>query len=371
MKLTEEQISPNQPGTVKIIPEEPDDLWLIHNLIKPRDVVAAETTRKVVQNTNSGNVKSCSRVRVILDVRVTAVDFTKDHSSSLRISGKNLTVNEHVAIGAFHTLEIEKNKQFLLRKEAWSVIDIEALHEGRDKASGAGLAVILLQEGFAQVYSVGRKEATLRAKVEGLSTNKKNNSTKIFETLFNTCVKNFDFTAISGMVIGSSDSMKDEFRSYLLSEARRLKLRSIENKKSTIILVTTSKTTTLKEVLHIEAVMHLIKDLKHVTEIRAFKEVTDRLLDDYARACYGPKHVEMAQELVAIDTLLITDELFRSNDNMSREKFEKLVRSVRETGGKAFIVSSKNVTGEQLSQLTGVAATLRFPLPNLDDMVLQ
>ncbi|CAK9162275.1 unnamed protein product, partial [Ilex paraguariensis] len=32
---------------------------------------------------------------------------------------------------------------------------------------------------------------------------------------------------------------------------------------------------------------------------------------DPARACYGPKHVEVAHERMAVQTLLITDELFR------------------------------------------------------------
>lgn len=32
---------------------------------------------------------------------------------------------------------------------------------------------------------------------------------------------------------------------------------------------------------------------------------------DSARACYGPKHVEVAHERMAVQTLLITDELFR------------------------------------------------------------
>lgn len=32
---------------------------------------------------------------------------------------------------------------------------------------------------------------------------------------------------------------------------------------------------------------------------------------DPARACYGPKHVEVAHERMAVQTLLITDDLFR------------------------------------------------------------
>lgn len=35
-------------------------------------------------------------------------------------------------------------------------------------------------------------------------------------------------------------------------------------------------------------------------------------LQDPTRACYGPKHVEVAHERMAVQTLLVTDELFRS-----------------------------------------------------------
>ena len=34
-------------------------------------------------------------------------------------------------------------------------------------------------------------------------------------------------------------------------------------------------------------------------------------MQDPSRACYGPKHVEVAHERLAIQTLLLTDELFR------------------------------------------------------------
>lgn len=35
------------------------------------------------------------------------------------------------------------------------------------------------------------------------------------------------------------------------------------------------------------------------------------IVKDPARACYGPKHVEIAHERMAVQTLLVTDDLFR------------------------------------------------------------
>ena len=83
---------------------------------------------------------------------------------------------------------------------------------------------------------------------------------------------------------------------------------------------------------------------------------------------YGPGHVNAAHELTAIDTLLISDSLFRTTDPRIRRKYEKLVEDVRGAGGTAFVLSSGHGSGVQLEQLSGLAAILRFPLPDLEDM---
>ena len=44
-----------------------------------------------------------------------------------------------------------------------------------------------------------------------------------------------------------------------------------------------------------------------------------------------------------------------------------LVDAVRGAGGEALVFSSMHVSGEQLNQLSGIAAILRFPLPDLEE----
>jgi protein pelota len=55
---------------------------------------------------------------------------------------------------------------------------------------------------------------------------------------------------------------------------------------------------------------------------------------------------------------------------LQRRAYARLVDGVKEAGGEAFIFSGAHVSGEQLDQLTGVAAILRFPLPDLEDQEL-
>lgn len=70
-----------------------------------------------------------------------------------------------------------------------------------------------------------------------------------------------------------------------------------------------------------------------------------------------------ADAQLAVEELLVTDKLFKSADVNERRIYVQLVESVRKHGGKVYVFSSLHVSGEQLQQYTGVAATLRFPLP--------
>ncbi len=53
-----------------------------------------------------------------------------------------------------------------------------------------------------------------------------------------------------------------------------------------------------------------------------------------------------------------------------RKAWAALVEGVAAAGGEALVFSAAHASGEQLNQLSGVAAVLRFPLPELEDAEL-
>ncbi|KAL6138473.1 hypothetical protein ACLB2K_063755 [Fragaria x ananassa] len=150
MKLIiENNIIMNQRGTVKILPEEPDD--------------------------------------------ITGVNYHRD-SSTLRVHGTTLNTNQHVKKGLFHTVEIELNKEFEIYK-VWDKLSIEKLPLGFKNAAGVDLAVVLLQPtGFAQVYLLGARQTKLCARVETHS-----NPNKYFENIFRAFVKHVDLSVVKSV----------------------------------------------------------------------------------------------------------------------------------------------------------------------------
>ncbi|KAL5155441.1 Protein PELOTA 1 [Glycine soja] len=356
MKLLQKDFAVNQTGTAKLVAEEPDDVWLLYNLILPGDIVSTDTTRKVHLD-SSAKKNTASRVKLTLDIKVTCRDFHKD-SSTLRLHGRNLQPNQHVAAGSFHTLTLEPHKPFHLRKKLWQNDAVETLNESTENSNpntnSPDLAVVLFHPHHAEIHLIAQGVATRCTKIEP-SSNSRNSV--YFRQVFAAFVKRVDFKVVKRVVITS-----EEFRRFVMSEARKSRMRSIEENQSRIMVVAGGDS--LEKVMGDRAVMELVKDKK----VAAFRELWEMVCDDSDRACYGPAEVERAREMRAIETLLITDDLYRNEDVETRKKYASLVKSVKEGGGKALVYSSMHVSAPQLAQLTGVAAILRFPLPELEDV---
>lgn len=375
MKVVHRDLVPNGPGSVKMIPVDSEDLWFAYNLIATGDWVMSRTVRKVLRETAGG--RDAERVALKLEIKVEAIDYDKE-GSVLRIRGKNTLENEHVKIGQFHTLELELQRPFVLRKKIWDSLALDVLRQASDPGASADLAVVLMQEGLANILLVGKSMTSTRSRIETSIPRKHGPAIagyesalkKFFENVLQAFLKHVDFNVVRCAVIASPGFTKEQFHRHLMLEAERRQLRPIIENKSRIILVHTSSgyKHSLKEVLDAPNVMSMIKDTKAAQEVRALKDFFNMLSNDPARACYGPKHVEIAHERMAVQTLLITDDLFRNSDVITRQKYVSLVNSVKNSGGTAHIFSSMHVSGEQLAQLTGIAAILRFPLPDLEDI---
>nr|AFK44526.1 unknown [Lotus japonicus] len=235
-----------------------------------------------------------------------------------------------------------------------------------------------MQEGLAHILLVGRSMTITRSRIESSIPRKHGPAiagyekvlNKFFENVLQAFLKHVDFNVVRCAVIASPGFTKDQFHRHLFLEAERRQLRTIIENKSRILLVHTTSgyKHSLREVLDTPNVVNLIKDTKAAQEVRVLQDFYNMLSNDSARACYGMKHVEVANERLAVQTLLITDELFRNSDIAARKKFVNLVNSIKDSGGTVHVFSSMHVSGEQLAQISGIAAILRFPLPDLEDI---
>mmetsp|Transcript_6752 Transcript_6752/g.24976 ORF Transcript_6752/g.24976 Transcript_6752/m.24976 type:complete len:119 (+) Transcript_6752:1030-1386(+) len=85
--------------------------------------------------------------------------------------------------------------------------------------------------------------------------------------------------------------------------------------------------------------------------------------------CFGPEELERERGILHKRFPEQRYALLSSSPDAVFElsRFVRLVEDVKELGGDVHIFSSMHVSGEQLKQLTGIAAILRFPCPQITD----
>ncbi|KAK4403946.1 protein PELOTA 1 [Sesamum angolense] len=287
MKIVRRDIEPDGPGSVKMVPEEADDLWVAYNLIAAGDTVMAATVRKVLREAASGG-RDAERVKLKLEIKV-EVNLVVEFGV-----GEEYPLYGFVGGDGHHTDSVTLLCLFKFYSCSLGVVGLIGI--------GYAPSSVCVTTTRARVEtSIPRKHGPSIAGYDKALN-------KFFDNVLQAFVKHVDFNVVRCAVIASPGLLRHSLR-----------------------------------------------------EVRALKDFFAMLSNEPARACYGPKHVEVAHEQMAIQTLLITDELFR-------QKYVNLVDSVKASGGTAHVFSSMHVSGEQLAQLTGVAAILRFPLPDLDDI---
>uniref|UniRef100_A0A672Q9V1 Protein pelota homolog n=1 Tax=Sinocyclocheilus grahami TaxID=75366 RepID=A0A672Q9V1_SINGR len=192
---------------------------------------------------------------------------------------------------------------------------------------------------------------------------------RFYEAVMQGILRHFNFDVVKCVLVASPGFVKDQFISYLFKEAVRQDCKILLENRSKFMVVHSSSghKYSLKEVLCDPAVTALLSDTKAAGEVKALEDFYKMLQQEPDRAFYGLAHVERASEALAIDILMISDKLFRHQDIATRSRYVRLVDNVKENGGNVRIFSSLHVSGEQLNQLSGVVAVLRFPIADMSE----
>ncbi|TPX30163.1 hypothetical protein SmJEL517_g06207 [Synchytrium microbalum] len=379
MKLVRKLIEKDKSGAVSLIPEELEDMWHAYNLIAKDDQLKANTVRQVLVSETATGSTDKSSVRITLEISVESVEFDTQ-AGVLRVNGRNITENKYVKMGAYHTIDLELNRPFTLKKLEWDIIALNRIDEACDISTKADIAAVVLQEGLANVCLMTQSMTVVRARIEtpvprkrkGSVTNYEKGLTKFYEQVYQAVLRHVDFNVVKVLIVASPGFVKDQFFSYMMAEAIKTDNKVIIENKPKILLVHCSSghKHALKEVLEQPAIQARLSDTKYAQEVKTLERFYITLAQDPDRAYYGFEHCDKAADSGGIEVLMVTDGLFRSADVPTRRKYIDLVERVQAQGGTVQVFSTLHVTGEQLNQLSGVAAILHFPLPDIDDDIL-
>jgi len=293
------------------------------------------------------------------------------------ISGRVTSENPHVKLGAHHTLDIEVNRDVRIEKvDGWDSIALRRVEEAIIPGRGAEVGAIVCGEGIAAFCLLSQHMTVVTHRISmqiprksgafGASQHEKGLN-RFYSTLYDTFIRHIPFgnVGLKAIVIASPGWVRESIADYMVTEAGRrgdkILQRALRDKLLKVH-ISSPHVHSLVEAIRSPEIVSQLKETKFAREGLALDRFFKMLSTDEMRAWYGPGHVCLAADRGAIGTLLISDELFRSSNPTERKKFVSLVEAVQQKGGEVQIFSSMHESGQQLNQLTGIAAILTFPL---------
>ncbi|KAI3630251.1 hypothetical protein MIR68_011686 [Amoeboaphelidium protococcarum] len=383
MKLIKQFLEKDQSGYVILYPEESEDMWHAYNLILPGDQLKATTVRRIQTSTSTGSSESF-RQRINLRITVETLDYDpspQTGEASIRINGRVCEENEYVKMGAYHTIDLELHRNFTLYKLEWDRVALDRVKAACDISERAELAAVVMHDGLANICLVTQNLTLIKQRIEssipkkrrGTSTQHDKGLNRFFEQIMQGLLRHIRFDIVKVIIIASPGFLKDQFWTYLQAEMARSDHSAanrplIENKSKFLLLHSNSgHKQALGEILADPAIQGRLQDTKYAQEVKILDQFFTTLSESPDKAFYGWNHVRKAADIAAIQYLLISDTLFRAADVPTRKKHIKLVEEVEGFGGQVFIFSSQHASGEQLDQLTGIAAILKYPAPQIED----
>ncbi|KAI9816692.1 MAG: Translation factor pelota [Thelocarpon impressellum] len=389
MRILKKIIDRDGTGSVKLLPEEPEDMWHAYNLIRPGDQLLASALRRVTTESSTGSTSS-TRIHTTFLISVQRLDFDS-HAGELHIAGTIAAENPYTKVGAHHTLDLTLSRPFTLSKAdgGWDSVALEALREASDPAARAEVVAVVMQEGLANICLLTEHQTILRQRVEAPIPRKRSGRTadhdkgleKFFALVLSTLRRHADLStpatatpsSSKPVLLASPGFTAASFLGHIKSVASTTSDRALQSHLPQFLTVHSSSghVHALNEILQSPQIQARLSSTRFARETRALDAFLALLRKDDARAWYGPREVERAVARGAVGrgggVLLISNALFRAPDVAVRRRWVRLVDRVREVeGGEVRVLSEAHESGRRLDGLGGVAAVLTFPLDDLD-----
>ena len=333
-----------QDKLMKLKIQSVEDLWHLHKVIRPGDLISASSRRKFT--TESGKSE---RKPVFLTLKVEKVEFHKGYGV-LRVLGVIISgkPEEYVSIGEHHSIDFSPGDVITIEKE-WKMHELERIKEAEKSSQELLVNVLVIDEREAELFKVKlfSVESVGRITVSGRGK-KIEEDKQIKNKYFKEVVELLEKTK-GKIIIAGPGFEKENFYNYLKEKhadiATRVFLKSTNNTGKQAVF----------ELMKSGMLEEVEKQLRIIREVKAIEKLVEALPKD--QAVYGFEKVKEALEYGAIEELLVIDSLV-----IKDPKVEELIEEARDYGTTIIMISEENEESEKLKALGGIAGILRFKL---------
>ncbi len=344
MKLLKKELRFNE-GEISLITESLDDLWHLKYILEPHDLVYAFTKRRIEGATDKLRPEKADKKTVRLGLQVERVEFHK-FSNRLRVHG---IIADGIDAGAYHTLNIEEGTNLSIIKK-WKNDQLERLKEAEIASKRPKVIIATIEEGEACIGVVrqfGVEESScLRQSLGKGEGNRRNEFFGEFAAQLKWAAEK-----VEAVILAGPGFTKEDFLDFLKTREPVLSKKIVLEDTSSIGV------SGFQEVLRRGAVDRIVQESRIGREAKLIEELMKEISTS-GRVTYGMEDVRSAQSMGAIETLLITDELLRTEREGG--SIDDFLKGVEHAQGRIVVFSTEFEPGKKLESLGGIAALLRF-----------
>jgi protein pelota len=354
MRIADRQTVDGGRERVTLVPESLDDLWHLAHVIEPGDRVAGDTTRRIQRNDDQLRDKGGEREHIWVALDVEDVEFAK-FANRLRVSGVISDCSREDQLGQHHTINVEDHEELDVEKH-WKPDQHDRIQDAVEATDNPDVVVATVEEGQAHVHTVEQYGTEERATITAPTG--KGDYARPRSELFAELTDILERQDADAIILAGPGFTKQDALKYIEDESPELTER-----------ITTVDTSAVgdrgvHEVLKRGAVEDVQKETRIAEESGLIDTLTERIAEG-AKVAYGPSQVAKAADYGAIEHLLVLDDRLRSERSGDGDwdiDADDVIETTEQKGGEVTVFSSEFAPGQQLSNLGGIAALLRYRL---------
>jgi protein pelota len=354
------QINDRHPTTegrerVTLVPESLDDLWHLTYIIEPGDFVGGDTTRRIQRNDDDMRDTGGEREHMWVELEVDDIEFAK-FANRLRVGGVIVDCSREDQLDFHHTINLEPFEELDVEK-VWKPDQDDRLQAAVEATENPDVAIATVEEGEAHVHTVAQYGTEERASITG-PTGKSawGDGARPREELFEELGEVLQRMDVEAVILAGPGFTKQDALDYMEEDNFDLP------GQLSMVDTTGVGDRGVHEVLKRGAVDEVQTETRIAAEADLVDDLTERIAAG-SEVAYGPELVAEAAEFGAIEQLLVLDERLREERRTGGEwevDIDDIIETTEQKGGEVTVFSGEFDPGQQLRNLGGIAALLRY-----------
>ncbi|WP_049984789.1 mRNA surveillance protein pelota [Halobellus rufus] len=337
-----------------LVPENVDDLWHLSHVLESGDRVSGDTTRRIQRDDDKMRDTGGQREHLFVTIAVEDVEFAR-FANRLRVGGEIIDCSREDQLGHHHTLNVEEHDEITIEKH-FKPDQVERIEAAEEAAENADVAIATVEEGEAHIHTVAQYGTEERFSFTAPTG--KGEYARPRSELFAELGKALARMDVDAIILAGPGFTKQDARDYIA-----------ENHAEVADLITVVDTAGVGDRgVHEVLKRGAVDEVQTQTRISKEAELLDDLMEGIAtgeKVAYGIEEVAEAADFGAVETLLVVDDRLRQErqgDGDWDVDVNEVIQTVERQGGEVTVFSGEFDPGQQLRNLGGIAALLRYRL---------